>query len=82
MLVIGFGFLFFSYGTEFFEENFVGLIDDYIFSSTTITVIFVAGVLVWMGRNLFYSIRARHTEVLAETENEPVSEIEPAIEGD
>lgn len=70
LFFLGMGALVFSYGTAVIEQDFRGLIDNYIFSSMNITVPFVAGFLIWMGRNIYYSIRARHSDVFLDVESE------------
>jgi hypothetical protein len=61
LFVLGIGVLVYSYGTAMLQQGYSGLIDTYIFSSISITIPFVAGLVIWCGRNIYYSIRARHS---------------------
>jgi hypothetical protein len=70
LFFVGMGVLVFSYGTAILEQDFSGLIDDYIFSSMNIMVPFALGILIWTGRNIYYSIRARHSDVFPASESE------------
>ena len=74
LFIGGIAVLAFSFGNAVIQGDYLGFIDGYIFSSAKISFLFVLGLLLWVGRNIYISIQARHTYLFPQEETPIQSE--------
>ena len=61
LFVISIGILVFSYGNAILNQRFIGLIHVFILSDIKITGPCIFILFLWIGRNIYYTIRSRQS---------------------